>query len=61
MPPTDRPTPTVTSYPDQNPNTYHPNVLGEEKLFATSIFLYEEMHIVLSFPDQKRFCKKMKV
>ena len=25
-------TPTVTSYPVQNPNTYHPKVWGEEKL-----------------------------
>ena len=38
MPPTDgRPTPTVTSYPDQNPNTYHPKVWGEEKL---TLFMY---------------------
>ena len=28
--PTDRSTPTVTSYPIQNPNTYHPNVWGKK-------------------------------
>ncbi len=30
--PTDRSTPTVTSYPIQNPNTYHPNVWGKKNM-----------------------------
>ena len=48
---TARPTPTVTSYPLQNPNTYHPKVWGKKVAGVIMLMnnMIDEAIFIISF------------